>query len=324
MHDVIIVGAGPIGLTCGIAAKRRGLDPLILEKGALVNSLVNYPTDLEFFSTPNLLEIGGHPFPTRGNKPVRAEAVEYYGKVAQREQLDIQLYERVQRLSGRDNDFTVHTTKSSYACRKVAMAIGFFDIPKMLDVPGEELPKVTHYYKEPYSYTRQKVVVVGARNSAAKVALDCHRHGAEVTMVVRGDSISDAVKYWIKPDLENRIKEGGIEAYFNSTVEAITEDQIHIQTPDGEKHLENDWVLAMTGYRPDLGFLKRLGISLREDEHRTPVYDPETMETNRPGVYLAGVVCGGLNTSELFIENSRVHAHRITSHIAEEANVPTM
>lgn len=322
MRDVIVVGAGPIGLACGIAAKRRGLDALLLEKGALVNSLVNYPTDLEFFSTPDLLEIGGHPFPCRGAKPVRAEAVEYYSKVADREGLDIHLYEKVRRISGDNGNFTVHTDEGTYSCRKVAVATGFFDVPNMLEVPGEELEKVRHYYKEPYPYTRQDVVVVGARNSAAKAALDCYRHGANVTMVVRGDGISDHVKYWIKPDLENRIEEGNIAAYFNSTVQAITEDSVHIRTPDGERVLDNDWVLAMTGYRPNLDFLQRLGISLADDEHCTPIYDAETMETNRSGVYLAGVVCGGLKTSDLFIENSRVHAHRIMAHIAEQKNIP--
>lgn len=322
MHDVIIVGAGPIGLACGIAAQRRGLDPLIIEKGALVNSLVHYPTDLEFFSTPDLLEIGGHPFPSRGSKPVRAEAVEYYSKVAQREGLNIRLYEEVQRLSGEDNNFKVHTTKGIHQGRKVVLALGFFDIPNKLEIPGEDLPKVTHYYKEPYEYTRQKVVVIGARNSAAKAALDCYRHGAEVTMVVRGEGISDRVKYWIKPDLENRIEEGTIGAYFNTTVKAITEETVLIQTPEGEKTLDNDWVLAMTGYRPNLGFLQRLGISLQDDEHHTPVYDTETMETNRPGLYLAGVVCGGLNTGSFFIENSRIHAQRIMEDVTRQENIP--
>lgn len=322
MRDVIVVGAGPIGLACGIAAKRRDLEALIIDKGAVVNSLVNYPTDLEFFSTPELLEIGGHPFPCRGHKPVRAEAIEYYSKVANRENLRLRLYERVQRISGEDGSFTVHTEQDSHRARKVVLALGFFDIPNMLDVPGEDLSKVTHYYKEPYPYVDQKVAVIGARNSAAKAALDCHRHQAEVTMIVRGDSISDHVKYWIKPDLENRIEEGGINALFNTTVKAITEESILVETPAGEKTLENDWVLAMTGYRPDLGFLQRLGIALKDNEHRTPVFDSETMETNRRGIYLAGVICGGLNTGELFIENSRVHARRIMSDITEKSDVP--
>lgn len=322
MRDVIIVGAGPIGLACGIAAKRQGLDALILEKGALVNSLVNYPTDLEFFSTPDLLEIGGHPFPCRGTKPVRAEAVEYYGKVADREELNVRLYEKVQRLSGEDERFTVYTDEGSYETRKVIVATGFFDVPNLIDVPGEELSKVRHYYKEPYPYTRQKVVVIGARNSAAKVALDCYRHGAEVTLVHRGEELSDHIKYWIRPDLENRIVEGSIEAYFRTTVTAITEDAVHLDTPEGRTTLENDWVLAMTGYRPDLEFLQQLGIKLRDDEHRTPVFEEETMETNRSGVYLAGVVCGGLKTSDLFIENSRIHAKRIMTHIDQKADVP--
>jgi thioredoxin reductase (NADPH) len=322
MRDVIIVGAGPIGLASGIAAKRRDLDALILEKGALVNSLVNYPTDLEFFSTPDLLEIGGHPFPCRGVKPVRAEAVEYYSKVADREGLNIRLYEEVQRVSGEDEQFTVHTGENAYEARKVVVATGFFDVPNRLEVPGEELSNVRHYYKEPYPYTRQKVIVIGARNSAAKVALDCYRHGADVTLVHRGEGISDHVKYWIKPDLENRIEEGEIETYFRSTVEAITEDTVHLDTPEGPTVVKNDWVLAMTGYRPDLDFLERLGIRLRDNAHRTPVFDDETMETNRRGVYLAGVVCGGLKTSDLFIENSRIHARRIMTHIHQKAGMP--
>lgn len=316
MHDVIIIGAGPIGIASGVAAQRRNLDALIIEKGALVNSLVHYPLNMEFFSTPDLLEIGGHPFPCRGHKPVREEAIEYYQGVARMEHLNINLYEKVRRVSGENNNFTVHTDQGDYACRKIVVATGFFDRPNLMDVPGEELDKVTHYYREPFPYTRQRVAVIGARNSAAKAALDCHRHGAEVTLLVRGSEVSEKVKYWIKPDLENRIAEGSITAYFDTTVEAISENAIHVETPDGPRELPNDWVLAMTGYRPNLGFLQRMGINLKDDDARTPVYDSETMETNRRGIYLAGVICGGLETNQLFIENTRVHAHRIMEHIA--------
>lgn len=322
MRDALIVGAGPIGITCGIAAGRRGLDALLVDKGCLVNSLVNYPTDLEFFSTPELLEIGGHPFPTRGPKPVRAEAIEYYTKVARREELDVRLYERVEAVEGRRGRFRVRTEDGTYEARNVVVATGFFENANMMDVPGEELEKVIHYYEEPYPYICQKVAVIGARNSAAKVALDCHRHGADVTLVHRGSEISEKVKYWIKPDLENRIAEGSIDAYFDTEVRRITEDEIHLEGPDGRFRLENDWVLAMTGYRPDLSFLETIGIDLQDDEFRTPVFDEETMETNRDGVYLAGVICGGLQTHRLFIENSRIHAVRIMDHIADRSEVP--
>lgn len=315
MHDIVIIGAGPIGLACGIAARRAGLSALLIEKGALVNSFVHYPTDLEFFSTPELLEIGGIPFTTRNYKPVRAEALEYYRHVAELEQLEIRLYEEVVGLDGEGEAFTVRTTKGSYRCRKVIIATGFFDVPNRMDVPGEDLPKVLHYYKEPYPFAHQKVAVIGARNSAAKVALDCYRHGCEVTLIVRSPEISEKVKYWIRPDLENRIKEGSIRALFDTTVERITERAIHVCTPEGKRILENDWVLAMTGYRPNFGLLETLGVEFEDDAFQTPVHDPETMETNRAGLYLAGVVCGGLNTSVWFVENSRVHADRIVADI---------
>jgi len=316
MWDVVIIGAGPIGLACGIEAKRRGLNALLIEKGALLNSFLGYPTNMEFFSTPDLMEIGGHPFPTRGYKPTREEAIEYYRRVATAEQLRIRLYERVLRVDGEDENFTVVTEKGTYRTRKVVVATGFFDIPNRLNVPGEDLPKVIHYYKEPFPFIGQKVAVIGGRNSAAKAALDCYRHGAEVTLIHRGPALSDKVKYWIRPDIENRIREGSIRAFFNSRVLEIRPDSLLIETPEGQLVLENDWVLAMTGYRPDLEFLERLGVRLGDDPARTPCYDPETFETNRPGLYLAGTVCGGLNTSRWFIENGRLHAPRIMEHIA--------
>ncbi len=317
MVDVIIIGAGPIGLACGIEIKRAGLTHLILEKGALLNSFVHYPTNLELFSTPDLLEIGGHPFPCRGHKPTREEALEYYRKVAKAENLSIHLYEPVQKITGTDGAFRVHTPRATYETRKIIVATGFFDVPNLLNVPGEDLPKVTHYYREPYPYAFRKVAVIGAKNSAAKAALDCHRHDAEVTLIVRGPAISEKVKYWIKPALENRIREGAIRAYFNSTVTAITPEHLHIRTPEGPVVLENDVVLAMTGYQPDYRFLGQLGITFHDDPHQTPIYDPKTMETERKGVYLAGVVCGGKNTSTWFIENSRIHAALIAEHIRQ-------
>lgn len=322
MHDVIVIGAGPVGLACAIEAKRRNLKALVLEKGALVNSLVGYPTQMEFFSTPDLLEIGGHPFATNRYKPTREEALDYYQGVARAEELDINLYEPVHRLEGEVGAFTVVTDKDTYSSRFVVAATGFFDIPNPLGAEGEDLPKVTHYFKEPYPYARQKVLVVGAKNSAAKAALACYRHDAEVTLAVRGPALSEKIKYWIKPDLENRIREGAIDAYFNATVERITEDAVKLRTPDGELTLENDFVFAMTGYRPNYAFLEALGISTEDDVARTPVYDEETFETNRAGLYLAGTVCGGLNTSRWFIENGRHHAARIMEHITQREEIP--
>ncbi|HEY7501538.1 MAG TPA: YpdA family putative bacillithiol disulfide reductase [Vicinamibacterales bacterium] len=316
MHDVIVIGAGPVGLACAIEARREELVVGVIEKGALVNSLVGYPVQMEFFSTPELIEIGGYPFPVKGYKPTREEALEYYRGVAQREQLDVKLYECVLAVRGRKDDFTIATSRREYRARNVVIATGFFDIPNRLNVPGEDLPKVTHYYKEPYQYVRQKVAIVGARNSAAKAALDCYRHGADVTLVVRSDALSDKIKYWIKPDLENRIKEGSIRASFSTSVQEIRESSIVLQTPDGVREIENDWVVAMTGYRPDYRFLESLEIRFADDPYRTPIYDEATFESTRPGIFLAGTVCGGYQTSRWFIENGRFHARQIMKHIA--------
>ena len=316
MHDVLVIGAGPVGLACGIEARREGLDALIIEKGSLVNSIVGYPARMEFFSTPDLIEIGGYPFPIQGYKPTREEAVEYYRGVAAQEKLDIRLYERVSEVRGKVGGFTVITDRSEYRARNVIVSIGFFDEPNLLNVPGEDLPKVTHYYREPYPYVRQKVAVVGARNSAAKAALDCYRHGAEVTLIVRSAVLSDKVKYWIKPDLENRIKEGSIRAYFSTTVQEIRASSLLLQTAGGSVEIENDWVLAMTGYRPDYRFLEQLRLDIKDDPYRTPVFDETTFETSRRGIYLAGTVCGGLRTGRWFIENGRFHARQIAGHIA--------
>jgi thioredoxin reductase (NADPH) len=316
MHDVIIIGAGPVGLACAIEANREHLSSRIIEKGSLVNSIVGYPAQMEFFSTPDLIEIGGYPFPVQGYKPTREEAVEYYRGVAQREALDIALYERVLDVRGSRGDFTVVTDKASHPARHIVVSTGFFDQPNALNVPGEHLAKVTHYYREPYPYVRQKVAIVGARNSAAKAALDCYRHGAEVTLIVRAPELSDKIKYWIRPDLENRIKEGSIRVFLNTTIEQIHEAAIVLRTPDGVREIANDWVLAMTGYHPDYGFLEHLGLTFADDGFRTPVYDEATFETTRPGVYVAGTVCGGYQTSRWFIENGRFHARQIMKHIA--------
>jgi thioredoxin reductase (NADPH) len=322
MHDVVIVGAGPVGLACAIEAKREGLRPLVIEKGSLVNSIVGYPARMEFFSTPELIEIGNHPFATPGYKPTREEAIEYYRGVSAREALEIRLYERVLTIAGSSGEFAVSTDKGQYRARAVVVSIGFFDKPNLLGVQGEDLPKVTHYYKEPYPYVSQKVAIVGARNSAAKAALDAYRHGAEVTLIVRGPVLSDKIKYWIKPDLENRIKEGSIRASFNTTIEAIEQSSITVRTADGLTRIENDWVLALTGYHPDYGLLESFEIAIGEDSYRTPVYDETTFETNRKGVYLAGTVCGGYRTGRWFIENGRFHARQIMKHLAHGSAEP--
>jgi thioredoxin reductase (NADPH) len=315
-YDVIVIGAGPVGLACAIHAKREGLSALVIEKGALVNSLVHYPLNMEFFSTSELLEIGDHPFPTRCAKPTREEGIEYYRRVAVAERLEVRLYERVTDVDGADEAFTVRTDRGVYAGRKVVCVTGFFDLPNRLDVPGEDLPKVTHYFRESYPYVLQRVAVIGAKNSAAKAALQCHRAGAKVTLVVRDAQVSDKIKYWIKPDLENRIREGAIRAFFQCRVVRIGEDSLTIDTPAGRTTIDNDWVLAMTGYRPDFAFLERIGVTFADDPMRTPVHDPNTFETARRGLFLAGTVCGGLHTSRWFIENGRYHARLIMRYIA--------
>ena len=315
-YDVVIVGAGPVGLACAISAKRQGLDALVIEKGALVNSLTGYPVNMEFFSTAGLLEIGDHPFVTRGAKPTREEGIDYYRLVAQAEGLNVRLYEEVTDIQGTDGAFTVATNKGSYATRKVVAVTGFFDFPNPLNIPGDDLPKVTHYFTEPYQYTRQHVAVIGAKNSAAKAALRCHRAGAEVTLIIRGEEVSPKVKYWIRPDLLNRIEEGSIKAYFNTSIATIEPDTLTLNTPSGQETIPNDWVVAMTGYRPNYAFLRHIGVTIDTDENRTPIHDPNTFETERLGLFLAGTVCGGLRTSRWFIENGRHHAELIMKYIA--------
>jgi thioredoxin reductase (NADPH) len=313
--DVLVIGAGPIGIASALECQRAGCSVRVVEKGAIVNSLVGYPTGLEFFSTPELIEIGGYPLTTAGYKPVRAEALDYYHRVAQAEALDLRLGERVLRVDGREGAFAIHTDKATHRARRVVVATGFFDCPNRLGVEGEDLPHVTHYYKEPYPYAGRRVVVVGAKNSAAQAALACYRHGAHVTLVHRGPALTDSIKYWIKPDLENRIRDGAIDARFDTTIERITPDAVHLATPDGPERLPADAVLAMTGYHPDFSFLRTLGIDLVGEEE-APDYDPGTMETNRAGLYVAGVVCGGRRTSRWFIENGRDHAKLIARHLS--------
>ena len=319
--DVIIIGGGPIGMACGIEAKKAGLSYAILEKGCLVNSLYHYPLNMTFFSTSERLEIGGVPFISHGPKPNRFEALEYYRRVCMSWELNVKLYEKVLSSWSRDGLHHVTTSKGKYATRVVILALGFYDLPFLLNVPGEELPKVLHYYDEPHPYFAQKVVVVGASNSAVDVALETWRKGAEVTMVVKGHTIGDNVKYWVRPDIDNRIKEGSIKCFFNSQVLRITPNTVEIHTPNGELSLENDFVLAMTGYQPPFDFMESLGIKFHNDEYHTPVYDESTMETNVPNLYLAGVVCGGLKTNKWFIENSRVHAEMIVRELVKRRHI---
>ncbi|MBC9913992.1 YpdA family putative bacillithiol disulfide reductase [Chitinophaga varians] len=314
-YDVLIIGGGPIGIACGLAAKRAGLSYVIIEKGCLVNSLYNYPLYMTFFSTSERLEIGGIPFVSINPKPSRPEALEYYRRVATSEALNINLFEEVRELQPNGSEYFITTTKMAYHARHVIIATGFYDIPNMLDVPGEHLPKVTHYYKDPHYYATRKVVVVGAHNSAVDAALETYRKGAQVTMVVREDEIGKRVKYWVKPDIENRIKEGSIKAYFHSTIKSIEEQTVTINTPEGEVSIANDFVIAMTGYQPDFTLLQKAGVQLSDDRKKLPVYNPLTMETNMPHIYLAGVVCGGMDTHVWFIENSREHADKIIQSI---------
>ena len=315
--DIIIIGAGPIGLACGIEAKKKGLDHLIFDKGCLVNSLYRYPMNMTFFSTSEKLEIGEVPFISHNPKPTRSEALEYYRRVAKYWKLPLQLYEHIKTIDKSEGLFVVNTNKGTYKSNKIIVATGFYDFPYLLDVPGEELPKVFHYYKEAHPFFGMNVVVVGAANSAVDVALELYRKGAKsVTMIIREEEIGQNVKYWAKPDIDNRIKEGSIEAYFNSHIDEITKTEVRFTTPEGKKSIQNDFVLAMTGYRPNFTLLESLGVDFHDDEFQTPVLDPKSMQTKVEGVYLAGVVCGGLKTNKWFIENSRVHAEQIIEHIA--------
>lgn len=313
--ELIIIGGGPIGLNCALEARKAGLNYVILEKGCLVNSLYNYPMNMTFFSTSERLEIGNVPFVSISPKPTRNEAMEYYRRVSIGNHLNIRLFEGVETLQKIDNQFIVTTAKQAYQADNVIISTGFYDIPYKLNVVGETLPKVTHYYKDPHFYAFQKVLVTGAQNSGVDAALETWRKGAEVTMVIKESEVGKRVKYWARPDIVNRIEEGSIKAYFNSTVSQIRELEVDIKTPDGIVTLANDWVIAMTGYQPNLNFLEKAGIELSADEQRKPCYNPETHETNVPGLYLAGVICGGMNTHSLFIENSRVHAEKIISNI---------
>ena len=318
--DVVIVGAGPTGLACGIELKIRGLNAVLIEKGCVTNSLYHYPTNMVFFTTPELLEIGDIPMTSLNEKPNRTEALKYYRRVADHFKLDIHQYEKVDTIAGADGAFDVHTTDRygchhTYVARKIILATGYYDVPNLLNVPGEDLPKVLHYYKEPHPYYDQDVAVIGAKNSAAIAALELFWTGARVTLVHRGGQISEKVKYWIRPNIENRIKNGEIKAYFHSKVVEIRPDSIVVDTPQGEVLLKNDFVFALVGYSPDLQFLNSIGVTLDPATER-PRTDPATLESEKSGVYLAGVIVAGMHTNEIFIENGRFHGKQIAEDIA--------
>ncbi len=323
-YDLIIIGAGPMGLACAIEAKKANLKYVILEKGVLVNSLFHFPTNMTFFSTSNLLEIGEVPFISHTEKPTRREALEYYRRVWQSWDLDVHLYEPVTEVEKNARGFRVVSDKDVYQTKSIVVATGFYDLEVKLNVPGEDLPKVSHYYEEAHPYVGQELIVVGAANSACQVALETYLRGANVTMVIRSAKIYDRVKYWIKPNIENRIKEGSIKAYFESEIIQIEPKQVLLKTPKGEVAIANDFVLAMTGYKPDYSLLHKLGIEIRADQYQSPVYKEDTFETNVPGIYIAGVICGGMKTNKFFIENSRSHAEAIIHDLRRKVEVDSV
>lgn len=318
VFDVVIIGAGPIGIACGLEAAKNGLSYVILEKGCLVNSLYNYPANMTFFSTSEKLELDEIPFISTLPKPKKAEALEYYRRIATSNHLNIHLFEKVEKIdSFQENLYEISTSTRSYTSKNVIIATGFYDIPNYLNIPGENLPKVSHYYGDPHFYALQKTIVVGASNSAVDAALEIYRKGGKVTMIVRKPEIGERVKYWVKPDIINRIDEGSITAIFNAEIKEIRENEVLIISDGKEQCLKNDFVLLLTGYRPNFEFLKEIGIKLSDDGRKIPQYNPETMETNIPGIYLAGVICGGVETHKWFIENSRIHAKIIVKDIKE-------
>ncbi len=311
-YDLVIIGGGPIGMNCGIEAKKAGLDYIILEKGVLVNSLYNFPTNMTFFSTSNLLEIGDVPFIAHSDKPTRKESLEYFRRVQESWDLNIKLYTEVKSMKAdAEGLYQIETGKGEFTAKSVVVSTGFYDTPRKLNIPGEELPKVKHFYDDPHPYVDQKVLVIGAANSACDVALETYYKGAEVTMAIREPEIYPKVKYWIRPNIENRIKNGEITAHFNTTVKEIRECEVVLNTPEGELTLENDFVLAMTGYKPNYELFEALGLPISDDEDKKPIHDLETLETSLPNVYVAGVINAGLQTSKLFIENTRVHSGMI-------------
>ncbi|MEH6514199.1 YpdA family putative bacillithiol disulfide reductase [Maribacter arcticus] len=313
--DIIIIGGGPIGIACGLEAKKNGISYLILEKGPIVNSLFHYPSNMQFFSSSEKLEIDDIPFISKEAKPKRDEALEYYRRIVTSNKLNIHLFEKVEDVKKVDETFTITSNKNTYTAQQIVVATGFYDIPNLLNVPGENLDKVVHYYNNPHYYSGQKVAVVGASNSAIDAALECYRKGAEVSLIIRGSEVGQRVKYWVRPDIINRIEEGSIMAYYNTTVKSITKDKITLATETGDVEIDNNFVLALTGYKPNFSFLEMLGVNISNDEKKLPEYDTETMETNVKGLYLAGVICGGMETHKWFIENSRIHAKMIIKNI---------
>ncbi|MBT2161932.1 YpdA family putative bacillithiol disulfide reductase [Zobellia barbeyronii] len=318
---VVIIGGGPIGIACGLEAQKKGLSYVILEKGPIVNSLFNYPQNMQFFSSSEKLEIDEIPFISTEAKPKRNEALEYYRRIVTSNKLNIRLFEKVKKVEKVENGFSIVSEKNNYTADKVIVSTGFYDLPNKLNIPGEDLPKIAHYYNDPHFYANQKLAVVGASNSAIDAALECYRKGAEVTLIIRGHEVGPRVKYWVRPDIINRIEEGSIKVYYNSKLKEVRQSGIIIDTPEGTVSLENDFVLALTGYMPNFEFLTNMGVKLSDDEKKLPQYNPETMETNVAGIYLAGVICGGMETHKWFIENSRIHAKIIISSILEEKEI---
>jgi thioredoxin reductase (NADPH) len=326
VFDLLVVGAGPTGLACAIEAQKAGFRAILVDKGCVCNSIFHYPAHMTFFTTSELLEIGGIPFPTPNAKPTRSEALEYYRQVAAYYKLDVRQYHRVDRIAGSDGAFTVQTTDrfgrhSELRARKLALAIGYYDLPNWMDIPGETLNKVFHYYHDPHPYYGMDVTVIGGKNSAAIAALELWRHGARVTLVHRGPGIHNHVKYWIKPDIENRIKNGEIKAHFSSSVAEITPDTVAIDTPGGREILPNDFVFALTGYHPDFSFLEKLGVRI-EGADKRPACDAESLESNVAGIYLAGCIVAGSRTNEIFIENGRFHGRQIADSLATRLKSP--
>lgn len=318
--DVIIIGGGPIGIACGLEAKKKNLTYLILEKGPIVNSLFNYPINMQFFSSSERLEIDNVPFISKEAKPRRAEALEYYRRIATSNELNINLFEKVESVKKENGIFIISSSKRKYTAKNIIVSTGFYDIPNLLNVVGENLAKVSHYYNDPHYYAGQKLAVIGASNSSVDAALECWRKGADVTLIIRGSEVGQRVKYWVRPDIINRIEEGSIKVLYNATVKEITTNEIIINTPNGIVKLENDFVLALTGYMPNFEFLVNMGIELSNDDKKLPNYNENTMETNIKGIYLAGVICGGMETHKWFIENSRIHAPIIIDHILTKKN----
>ncbi|PCJ97360.1 MAG: hypothetical protein COA50_04915 [Flavobacteriaceae bacterium] len=309
--NVVIIGGGPIGIACGLEAKKQGLRYVILEKGPIVNSLFNYPTNMQFFSSSERLEIDNIPFISKEAKPKRSEALEYYRRIAVSNELNIKLFEKVTSVKKEKDIFSVVSDKNKYSAHNVIIATGFYDLPNLLNVPGEDLPKVSHYYNDPHFYAGQKLAVIGASNSAVDAALECWRKGSEVTLIIRGSEVGQRVKYWVRPDMINRINEGSIKVHYNATIKEIKNEEVLIQTPNDVISIANDFVLALIGYMPNFQFLENMGIELSKDNKRLPAYNESTMETNLAGLFLAGVICGGMETHKWFIENSRIHAPMI-------------